>query len=183
MTMTTLSQTLAQIDRDAAALRQRAIDEQRRHDAEMTSIAAATALQAERDAAEQRRQAAQAEFENGALAAARNSFANFHERANNLCAMARQCEEMQAAIVAGAMEMERDAAATVKMLVDALPEPTEDAASDALAAAGLDGLRYSLPDWLKALNQKRWLSWPGVNSEHIYMLARGLASDRAKQKR
>ena len=182
--------TLQDFDRAVASSRrnlEQLIAEQAQ--AEMMALAALTA-QIEQSEAEQRRvdaaqrrQAALDEFKANALAAAQLTFADMHERANGLRAMARECERLHDAIVAGTMELERDAAATVKMLVEALPEPTEENASEALAAAGLDGLRCSLPEWLKTLNQKRWLSWPGVNSEHIYMLARGLASERQKQKR
>lgn len=105
------------------------------------------------------------------------------ERIEQLRAMARQAEQLHDAIVAGTIELERDAAATVKMLVDALPEPSEDNASEALQRAGVDGLRYSLPGWLKTLNEKRWLSWPGVDTWTLEQLARGLASERQKQKR
>ena len=184
--MTTI--TLADFDRAVANSRQnlqQLIAEQAM--AEMAALAALTEQIAlseseqRRVDAEQRRQQAIEQFEQGPLSVAKKDFDLFHVRANGLRAMARQAEELHQAIIAGTLELERDAAATVKMLVDALPEPTEDAASEALASAGLDGLRCSLPEWLKTLNQKRWLSWPGVNSEHIYMLARGLAAERVKR--
>ncbi len=189
MTMTTPI-TLADFDRAVANSRRNLealIAEQA--NAEMLALALLTAQIEQSEAekarvdAEQRRQAAQDEFKANALAAAQLSFADFHERANGLRAMARECEQLHQDIVAGTIELERDAVTAVNRLIDALPEVSEDNASEALAAAGLDGLRCSLPDWLKALNQKRWLSWPGVNSEHIYMLARGLAAERLKKKR
>jgi len=182
--------SLQDFDRAVAASRrnlEQLIAEQAQ--AEMMALAALTAQIEQSEAeqrrvdAEQRRQAAIDEFKANALAAAQLSFADFHERANNLRAMARQAEQLHDAIVAGTLELERDAAATVKMLVEALPEPTEDNASEALAAAGLAGLSISLPEWLKALNQKRWLSWPGINTWQLEQLAVGFARERSKQKR
>lgn len=184
--MTTI--TLQDFDRAVATSRrnlEQLIAEQAQ--AEMMALAALTAQieqsEAERQRvdAEQRRQQAMEEFKANALAVAQLSFADFHERANGLRAMARQCEEMHQAIIAGTIELERDAAATVQMLVDAMPEVSEDNASEALAAAGLDGLRCSLPEWLKTLNQKRWLSWPGIQSWQLDQLARGWAVERVKR--
>lgn len=157
--------------------------------AEMLALAALNAQIAMSEAERQRvdaeraRQQAMEEFKANALAVAQLSFADFHERANNLRAMARQAEDLHQAIIAGTIELERDAAATVQMLVDAMPEVSEDNASEALAAAGLDGLRCSLPEWLKTLNQKRWLSWPGIQSWQLDQLARGWAVERLKKKR
>ena len=181
--------SLQDFDRAVAASRrnlEQLIAEQAQ--AEMMALAALTAQIEQSEAerlrvdAEQRRQQAQAEFEKNALAAAQLSFADFHERANGLRAMARQAEQLHDAIVAGTLELERDASTAVKSLVDALPEATEENATAALEAAGLDGLRYSLPDWLKALNQKRWLSWPGVDTWTLEQLARGLAAERQKKR-
>lgn len=186
--MTTI--TLADFDRAVANSRrnlEQLIADQA--NAEMAALAALTEqialseLEQQRVDAAQRRQAAIDEFKANALACAQLSFADFHERANGLRAMARQAEQLHDAIVAGTMELERDAAATVKMLVDALPEPTEDNASEALAAAAPNGLSLSLPEWLKSLNQKRWLSWPAVNNWTLDQLARGLAAERLKKKR
>lgn len=182
--------TLADFDRAVAASRhnlEQLIAEQA--NAEMQALAALTEQIALSEAeqrrvdAEQRRQLAIDEFKANALACAQLSFADFSERANGLRAMARQAEQLHDAIVAGTIELERDAAATVKMLVDALPEPSEDNASEALAAAAPNGLSLSLPEWLKALNQKRWLSWPAVNNWTLDQLARGLAAERIKRKR
>ena len=189
MTMTTPI-TLADFDRAVATSRrnlEQLIAEQAT--AEMLALAALTAQIEQSDAerarvdAEQRRQAALAEFKANALAAAQLSFADFHERANQLRAMARQCEQLHQDIVTGTIELERDAATAVKSLIDALPEVSEDNASEALAAAAPNGLSLSLPEWLKALNQKRWLSWPGVNNWTLDQLARGLAAERQKKKR
>lgn len=186
--MTTI--TLQDFDRAVAASRrnlEQLIAEQA--GAEMMALAALTAqieqseAEQQRVDAEKRRQAALEEFKANALAVAQLSFADFTERANGLRAMARQAEQLHDAIIAGTMELERDAAATVQMLVDAMPEVSEDNASEALAAAGLDGLRCSLPDWLKTLNQKRWLSWPGIQSWQLDQLARGWAVERLKKKR
>ena len=182
--------TLADFDRAVANSRRNLealIAEQA--NAEMAALAAVTAQIAiseseqRRVDAAQRRQLAIDEFNANALAVAQLSFADFQERAQNLRAMARQAEQLHDAIVAGTMELERDAAATVKMLVDAMPEPSEDNASEALAAAAPNGLAISLPEWLKSLNQKRWLSWPGVNNWTLDQLARGLAAERLKRKR
>ena len=157
--------------------------------AEMAALAALTeqialseAEQSRVDAA-QRRQAAIDEFKANALAVAQLSFADFSERANELRTMARQAEQLHDAIIAGTMELERDASTAIQHLVAALPEPSEDAASEALAAAAPAGLVISLPEWLKTLNQKRWLSWPGVNNWTLDQLARGLAAERIKRKR
>lgn len=157
--------------------------------AEMSALAALTAQMEQSEAerlrvdAEQRRAAARAEFEQGALAAAQITFADMAERIAQLRAMARQAEDLHSAIVAGALELQKDAVNTIKMLVDALPEPSADNASEALQRAGADGLRYSLPGWLKTLNEKRWLSWPSIDAWALTELAKGLASERQKHKR
>lgn len=186
----TMTITLQDFDRAVAASRrnlEQLIAEQA--GAEMMALAALTAQIEQSEAeqrrvdAEKRRQAALEEFNANALAVAKIAFADMHERANQLRAMARQAEDLNQQIVAGTIELERDAAATVEMLVDALPEPSEDAASEALQAAGLDGLRCSLPDWLKTLNQKRWLSWPGIQAWQLEQLATGFAKERQKNKR
>ena len=157
--------------------------------AEMAALAVLTA-QLEQSAAErarvdaeQRRAAALAEFEAGALATATATFADMAERIAQLRNMARQAEDLHSAIVAGALELQKEAVATVKMLIEALPEPAPESASEALARAGADGLRYSLPGWLKTLNEKRWLSWPAVDGWTLEQLARGFANERQKQKR
>lgn len=182
--------TLADFDRAVANSRRNLealIAEQA--NAEMAALAAVTAQIAiseseqRRVDAEQRRQAALEEFKANALAVAQLSFADYHERANNLRAMARQAEQLHDAIVAGTIELERDATTAVNHLIGAMPEPSEDNASEALAAAAPNGLSLSLPEWLKALNQKRWLSWPGVNNWTLDQLARGLAAERQKKKR
>ena len=180
--------TLADFDRAVATSRRNLealIAEQA--GAEMAALAALTeqialseAEQSRVDAA-QRRQAAIDEFKANALAVAQLSFADFSERANELRTMARQAEQLHDAIIAGTMELERDAATAVKSLIDALPEVSEDNASEALAAAAPAGLAISLPEWLKTLNQKRWLSWPAVNNWTLDQLARGLAAERIKR--
>lgn len=189
MTMT-VPITLQDFDR-AVATSRRNLEEllSERAAAEMAALALLTAQLEQSEAekrrvdAEQRRQAALDEFKANALAAAQITFADMHERANQLRDMARQCEQLHQDIVAGTIELERDAAATVKMLVDAMPEPSEENASEALAAAAPNGLSLSLPEWLKTLNQKRWMSWPAVNPWHLEQLARGWASERQKNKR
>lgn len=186
MTMTTI--TLADFDRAVATSRRNleSLIAEQSH-AEMMALAALTAQIAiseseqRRVDAEQRRQLAIDEFKANALAVAQLSFADFAERANGLRAMARQCEEMHQAIIAGTMELERDASTAIHRLIGAMPEPSEDNASEALAAAAPNGLAISLPEWLKALNQKRWLSWPGVNNWTLDQLARGLAAERVKR--
>lgn len=189
MTMTTPI-TLADFDRAVAASRrnlEQLIAEQAQ--AEMMALAALTAQLEQSEAerarvdAEQRRQQAQAEFEQGALAAAQLTFADMAERIAQLRDMAQQAEHLHQQIVASALELQRDAVATVRMLVDALPEPAPESASEALSRAGVDGLRYSLPGWLKALNEKRWLSWPSIDAWALTELAKGLASERQKHKR
>ncbi len=187
--MTTPTITLADFDRAVANSRrnlEQLIAEQAV--AEMAALQALTAqiamseAEQERLDAELERQALQDEFEQNALACAQLSFADFRDRANILRDMARECERLHDAIVTGTIELERDAAAAVKMLVDALPEPSEETATAAMYAAGLDGLRCSLPDWLKSLNQKRWLSWPSVSAWQLEQLARGLAAERRKKR-
>lgn len=186
--MTTI--TLADFDR-AVANSRRNLEEllSERAAAEMAALAALTAQLEQSEAerarvdAEQRRQQAQVEFEQGALAAAQLTFTDMAERIAQLRDMARQAEDLHQQIVASALELQRDAVATVRMLVDALPEPSADAANDALSKAGADGLRYSLPGWLKTLNEKRWLSWPSIDAWALTELGRGLANERQKQKR
>jgi len=186
--MTTPTITLADFDRAVATSRrnlEQLIAEQAQ--AEMLALAALTAQIEQSDAerarvdAEQRRQQAIDEFNANALACAQLAFADMHERANNLRAMARQAEQLHDAIVAGTIELERDASTAIHRLIGAMPEPSEDNASEALAAAAPNGLAISLPEWLKALNQKRWLSWPGVNNWTLDQLARGLAAERVKR--
>lgn len=105
MTITVTVGTLADFDAAVANSRRRlqeVLAEQ--VTAEMPALAALTAQLEQSEAerlrvdAEQRRQAAQSEFENGALAAAQLSFADFHERANKLRAMARDAENLHSAI-------------------------------------------------------------------------------------
>lgn len=185
--MTTI--TLTDFDQLVAASR-RNLEEllSERAAAEMAALALLTAQIEQSEAeqarvdAEQRRQAALEEFKTNALAAAQLSFADFHERANGLRAMARRCEDMHQAIIAGTMELERDAVTAVNRLIDALPEPSEENATAALEAAGLAGLALSLPSWLKSLNQKRWLSWPAVDSWTLEQLATGFVRERLKKR-
>ena len=180
--------TLADFDRAVANSRrnlEQLIADQA--NAEMAALAALTEqialseMEQQRVDAEQRRQAALEEFKANALAVAQLSFADFQERANGLRAMARQAEQLHDAIIAGTMELERDATTAIQRLIGAMPEPSEDNASEALAAAAPNGLAISLPEWLKTLNQKRWLSWPGVNNWQLDQLARGLANERVKR--
>ena len=188
MTMTTI--TLADFDRAVANSRrnleqliaEQAVAEMAALQALTDQIALSEAEQSRIDA-ELERRALQDEFRSNALACAQLSFADFHERANGLRAMARQCEQLHDAIIAGTIELERDATTAIQRLIGAIPEPSEDNASEALAAAAPNGLAISLPEWLKTLNQKRWLSWPGVNNWTLDQLARGLANERLKRKR
>lgn len=132
--------------------------------------------------AEQRRAAAQDEFNANALATAQLAFADMHARANVLRGLATDAERLHDAIIAGALDLQRDAATVVKNLMDALPEPTDEAATDALSAAGLDGLRYSLPTWLQTLTKNRWFSPPSVDGWQLTELGRGFAKERRKKR-
>jgi hypothetical protein len=182
--------TLADFDRAVATSRrnlEQLIAEQA--NAEMLALAALTAQIEQSEAeksrvdAEQRRQSAIDEFKANALACAQLSFADFHERANGLRAMARQAEDLHEQIISETAELQRDADMATRTLVDAMPEPSEDGASDCLMRAGIDGLNFSLPAWLQRMNHQRWMVPPSVNAGVIYQLGRALAAERQKKKR
>lgn len=182
--------TLADFDRAVASSRhnlEQLIAEQA--NAEMAALQALTE-QIALSEAEQRRVAAELErqhaienFENGALPAAMLSFADMHERAQSLRAMVIEAQQLHEKIITETASLQRDADIATRTLVEAMPEPDADAASDALMRAGVDGLNFSLPAWLQRLNNQRWLIPPSVSSGLLYNLGRALANERLKKKR
>lgn len=186
--MTTI--TLADFDRAVASSRrnlEQLIAEQSH--AEMLALAALTAQIALSDAeqtrvdAERARQQAIENFENGAMPAAMLSFADMHERAQLLRGLVTEAQAIHERIISETAELQRDADIATRTLIDAMPEPSEDAASDVLMRAGVDGLNFSLPAWLQRLNNQRWMVPPSVNSGLLYNLGRALANERIKRKR
>jgi len=182
--------TLADFDRAVASSRhnlEQLIAEQA--NAEMAALQALTE-QIALSEAEQRRVAAELErqhaienFENGALPAAMLTFADMHERVQSLRALVNQAQSLHEQIITETAELQSDADIATRTLIDAMPEPSDDAASDVLMRAGVDGLNFSLPSWLQRLNNQRWMVPPSVNAGLIYNLGRALAAERQKKKR
>lgn len=184
--MTTI--TLQDFDRAVAASRrnlEQLIAEQA--GAEMMALAALTAqieqseAEQQRVDAAQRRQQAIENFENGAMPAAMCSFADMHERAQSLRAMVIDAQQLHEQIITETAELQKDADIATRTLIDAMPEPDADGASDCLMRAGVDGLNFSLPTWLQRMNAQRWMIPPSVNSALLYNLGRALANERVKR--
>lgn len=182
--------TLADFDRAVATSRRNLealIADQA--NAEMAALAALTEqialseAEQQRVDAEQRRQHAIEEFENGALPAAVCSFADMHERAQSLRALVSEAQSLHERIISETAELQRDADRATHTLIGAMPEPSDDGASDVMMRAGVDGLNFSLPAWLQRLNNQRWMVPPSVNSGLLYNLGRALANERLKKKR
>ncbi len=131
--------------------------------------------------AEQRRQQAIENFENGAMPAAMCSFADMHERAQSLRAMVIEAQQLHEKIITETASLQRDADIATRTLVEAMPEPSEDAATDCLMRAGADGLNFSLPAWLQRMNNQRWMVPPSVGAALLYNLGRALANERVKR--
>jgi hypothetical protein len=182
--------TLADFDRAVASSRhnlEQLIAEQA--NAEMAALQALTE-QIALSEAEQRRVAAELErqhaienFENGALPAAMLTFADMHERVQSLRALVNQAQSLHEQIITETAELQSDADIATRTLIDAMPEPDADGATDCLMRAGADGLNFSLPAWLQRMNNQRWMVPPSVNPWTLDQLARGLAAERLKRKR
>lgn len=186
--MTTI--TLADFDRAVASSRhnlQSLIAEQAV--AEMAALQALTEQIAlseseqRRVDAERARQLAIENFEQGALQAAQLSFADMHERAQSLRALVTEAQQLHERIIAETASLQRDADIATRTLVEAMPEPDADGATDCLMRAGADGLNFSLPAWLQRMNNQRWMVPPSVNAGLLYNLGRALAAERVKRKR
>lgn len=182
--------TLADFDRAVATSRrnlQSLIAEQA--NAEMAALQALTAQIALSESEQQRvdaeleRQHAIENFEQGAMPAAQLSFADMHERVQSLRALVNQAQSLHEQIITETAELQSDADIATRTLIDAMPEPSDDAASDVLMRAGVDGLNFSLPSWLQRMNHQRWMVPPSVNAGVIYQLGRALAAERIKRKR
>lgn len=182
--------TLADFDRAVATSRrnlqsliaEQAVAEMAALQALAEQIAVSEAEQARVDA-ERSRQHAIEEFENGAMPAAQLSFADMHERVQSLRALVNEAQQLHERIITETASLQRDADRATRTLIDAMPEPSDDAASDCLMRAGIDGLNFALPSWLVRLNNQRWLVPPSVNAGLIYNLGRALAAERQKKKR
>lgn len=182
--------TLADFDRAVASSRhnlEQLIAEQA--NAEMAALQALTEqialseAEQRRVAAELERQHAIEEFENGALPCAMLTFADMHERVQSLRVLVNEAQDLHERIISETAELQRDADIATRTLVEAMPVPAEDAATDALMRAGADGLNFALPAWLQRMNNQRWLIPPSVNAGLIYNLGRALANERVKKKR
>lgn len=145
--------------------------------------------QTELSEAEKRRQAEQERIAgllddwNVTIAGATEQINGFAERIDQLRAMSQKAEKLHAEIVDQTLALEAEVNALALAVGKAVPAiPGQDAgdmATDGLERAGLGRLSWILPGWLLALNEKRWLSTPGVRPFYIF----GLATDAAKRKK
>lgn len=142
--------------------------------------------QTELSEAEKRRQAEKERIAgllddwNVTIAGATEQINEFAGRIEHLRAMSQKAEKLHAEIVdqSIALEAEVTALATaVAMAVPAIPgQDAGDMATEGLNRAGLGRLNWTFPDWLRTLNDKRWMSTPGIRPHFIFMAAADVAN-------
>lgn len=157
-------------------------------EAEAARQAAEILAQTELTEAEKRRQAERERIAgllddwNVTIAGATEQINAFAARIDQLRAMSQRAEKLHAEIVDQSIALEAEVNALAIAVAKALPAiPDADAgdmATEGLQRAGLGRLNWILPGWLLALNEKRWLSTPGVRPHFIFMTA----ADVAKRK-
>lgn len=158
-------------------------------EAEAARQVAEILAQTELSEAEKRRQAEQERIAgliddwNVVIADATEQIEGFAHRIEQLRAMSQRAEKLHAEIVDQTIALEAEVGALATAVAKAVPAiPGADAgdmATDGLQRAGLGRLNWTLPDWLRTLNEKRWMSTPGVRPHYVLQAA----ADVAKRKR